>query len=170
MRDIQRVGPYVDIVEGRSPADPSLKIKLGLGGASFQQNLRLGLATYIAQYYGVVQDCMLNAVHLFRGLKRPLMDGDDEDADKNVLVFSWRPDADFVWEGSRFDGHVSERIPPLGRVFVVLVRPESQLISYPGVGTVFGSIEKWNWVKEDPSLAGAPVDWNQRYDKKLWSR
>jgi len=33
-----------------------------------------------------VQDGLLEAIHLFRGLKRPLMHGDDKEADKSVLV------------------------------------------------------------------------------------
>ena|ERR1035437_1610927 len=170
MRDIQRVGSYVDIVKGRSPADPEQTVNLGLGEASFQRNLRFGLSTAIAQYYGMVQDCMFSAVHLFQGLKRPLMDGDDKNVDKSVLVYSWRPEADFVWAGSPLDGRAIPKVPPLGRVFVVLVRSESQPADYPGVGTILGSIEKWNWVKEDSFLPKAPVDWKQRYEKKLWSR
>ncbi len=56
------------------------------------------------------------------------------------------------------------------RVFVVLVREERQPNEFPGVGSVFGSIEKWNWVKEDPALPHAPIDWGERYATKLWSR
>jgi hypothetical protein len=170
MRDIQRVGPYADIVVARSPADPEQTVKLGLGEACLQQNFRFGLSTAIAQYYGMVQDGMNSAVHLFQGIKRPLMYGNDKEVDKSVLVYSWRPVTDFMWAGSRFDGRVIRKVPPEGRVFVVLVMPESQPIDFPGVGKVMGSIEKWNWVKEDPFLSNAPVDWNKRYDKKLWSR
>lgn len=170
MRDIQRIGPYVDIVEARSPAAPEQTVKLGLREACLQQNLRLGLSTTIAQYYGIVQDGMMDTIHLFQGLNRPLMDGGDKEVDKSVLVYSWRPVADFVWTGSRFDGRVIPKVIPEGRVFVVLVRPESQPDAYTDEGTVFGSIEKWNWVKEDSFVPNAPVDWKQRYDKKLWSR
>ncbi len=160
----------MDIVEGRSADDPKVTVKLGLGEASFQQNLRFGLATAIAQYHGLVQDYLLSAVHLFQGLKRPLMDGEDKNVDRNVLVYSWRSAVDFVWTGSRFEGRIVQMVPPLGRVFVVLVRPELQAADYPGVGKVLGTIERWNWVKEDPDLPSAPIDWKQRYDKKLWSR
>src|SRR6185437_15030227 len=101
---------------------------------------------------------------------RPLMHGEDKDVDKRVLVYSWRPEVDYEWEGSPFDGWSVGRIQPLGRVFVVLVRPELDPIEYQGIGRVSGSIEKWNWVREAPNLAGAPVDWEDRYDKKIWSR
>lgn len=96
MRPIQRVGPYVDITEARDPLNPALVVKLGLRGDSFQQNVRNALSTTIAQYYGIVQDGLLEAIHLFKGLKRPLMHGDDKGADKSVLVYSWRPEFDYV--------------------------------------------------------------------------
>jgi hypothetical protein len=195
MRNFQPIGLYADIVEARSPADPEQTVRLGLARSCLEQNLRRMFSTAIAQYYGIVQDGMVNAVHLFQGIKRPLMSGNDKDVDKSVLVYTWRPESDFVGSGGQFDNwRINPKVPPLGRVFVVLVRPESQPTSYPffqlrsgwwrwgmvrsesqpadstGEETVFGSIEKWNWVKEDPFLPNAPIDWKQRYEKKLWSR
>jgi len=170
MRPIQRVGPYVDTTEARDPLNPALVVKLGLGGDSFQQNVRNALATTIAQYYGIVQDGLLDAIHLFKGLKRPLMHGDDKEADRSVLVYSWRPEFDYVWTGNPFEGNPIRKTPPPHRVFVVLVREEQQPNDYQGVGSIFGSIEKWNWVKEDPALPHAPIDWQERYGTKLWSR
>ncbi len=69
MRSIQRVGPYVDIIEARDPLNSALVVKVGLRGDSFRQNVDNALATTVAQYYGIVQDGLLNAVHLFKGLK-----------------------------------------------------------------------------------------------------
>jgi hypothetical protein len=169
LRKIQPVGPYVDVIEGRSPDNPLLFVKLGLLRESFQQLVQHNLPTAVAQYYGKVQDGLPQAVHAFKGLNRPLMHADDMEADKGVIIYSWRPDRDYVWIGSRFDGKPVEKIAPLNRVFVVLVR-EEQPNDYPGVGQIVGSIEKWNWVKEDPQLPHAPVDWEKRYNKKLWSR
>lgn len=170
MRAIQRVGPYVDIVEAYDPENSALVVKLGLREDSFQQNVENALATTIAQYYGIVQDGLLNAVHLFRGLKRRLLLDDDTEADKNVLIYTWRPEVDYVWVGSRFDGKPVLKVPPADRVFVVLIREEKQPNEYAGVGPIFGSIEKWNWVKEDPSLPHAPIEWRDRYTEKIWSR
>jgi len=170
MKDIQRVGPYVDIIEARDPLNAALVVKLGLRESSFQQNVHNGLKTNIAQYYGIVQDSLLDAVHVFQGLKRPLMLGNDKEGDKSVFVYSWRPERDYVWTGSRFDGNPVPKQPPPNRVFVVLVREEPPPNEYAQVGWVFGSIEKWNWIKEDPALPHAPVGWRERYDQKLWSR
>ncbi len=166
MRTVQPVGPYVDTLEARAPDNPALVVKLGLRQDSFSQDLHHNLHTVVAQYYGIVQESLLSAVHAFKGLNRPLMHGDDMEADKSVIVYSWRSHFDYVWTGSRFDGKPIEKIPPPNRVFVVLVREEQQ----PNDFGVFGSIEKWNWIKEDPDLLGAPLEWPDRYGKKLWSR
>jgi hypothetical protein len=170
MRNIRRIGPYVDFTEARAPSDSNLFVKLGVRETCFQQLSKYMLASTIAQYYGLVQDRLLSAVHFFEGIKRPLMHGDDKNVDKTVLVYSWRPEVDFEWEGSPFEGEVVERVPPQGRVFVVLVRPEVDPEEHLGVGKIFGSIEKWNWVKEDAALTGAPTELNDRYVRRVWSR
>jgi hypothetical protein len=166
MRAIQPGGPYVDILEARAPDKPVLVVNVGLRSDSFAQVLHHNLNTAVAQYYGIVQDGLLEAIHAFKGLNRPLMHGEDMDADKNVVIYSWRPEFDYVWTGSRFDGNPVRKVPAPNRVFVVLVREERQ----PNDHGIFGSIEKWNWVKEDPGLPGAPLEWPDRYEQKLWSR
>jgi hypothetical protein len=166
MKTIQRVGPYVEVVEARAPDNPVLVVKLGLRDDSSSQVLHHNLRTTVAQYYGIVQDGLLNARHAFKGLKRPLMHGEDMEADKSVIIYSWRAEFDYVWTGSRFDGKPVRKSPPANRVFVVLVREEQQPNDYG----VFGSIEHWNWIKEDPELLDAPLEWPERYGQKLWSR
>jgi hypothetical protein len=170
MRAIQRLASYVDIVEARDPANPALVVKLGVGSASFQQNVQNALFSTVAQYYGIVQDDMLKAIHCFRGLQRPLMQEDEKEGDKNALVYSWRPEVDYVWAGSKVNGKSVPKIPPPNRVFVVLVRENSAPENFPEHGVIYGSIEKWNWVKEDPVLQQAPIGWERRYAVKLWSR
>ncbi len=170
MKDIQRVGPYLDIVEARDPLNKALVVKVGLRGDSFQQSVQNGLKTVVAQYFGIVQDGLLDAMHCFEGLKRNLMHGDNTEVGGSVLVYSWRPEKDWIWSGSRFDGKPVAVNPPPKRVLVALVRREEQPNEYSGVGSVFGSIERWNWVKEDPLLPHAPVNWEIRYGTKLWSR
>jgi hypothetical protein len=170
MRTIQPVGPYRDIVEARSPLDPLLAVLVGLREDSFSPVLHHNLSTAVAQYYGIVQHELFHAVHAFKGLNRPLMDGEDMAADKRIVIYSWRPQKDYVWIGGQFGGKPVEKVPPRGRVFVVLVREEPGPNEYAGVGKVFGSIEKWNWVKEDPQLLQAPIEWQERYTSKLWSR
>jgi hypothetical protein len=120
MRKIRRLGPYVDIVEARDPRDPALVVKLGLREDSFQQILYHYLATPVAEYYGIVQDGLLLAIHAFKGLKHPLMHGEDIKADKSVIVYSWRPLFDYVWSGGRFDGKPIRRTPSIQARFCSL--------------------------------------------------
>lgn len=49
-------------------------------------------------------------------------------------------------------------------------RPEPEPDTFANVGTIEGSIEKWNWVEEDPSLPGAPIGSTDRFVQKHWSR
>lgn len=165
MRDFRRAGIYADIVEAPSPGDPETIIKLGVRNATIHQYRSHGLATAIAQYYGIVQDGMLAARHAFRGLKRPLALDDNIDADQAVVVYTWRSEFDYEWQGSPYDGKPLILTPLAGRVFVVLVREEPS--SDEGV---YGSVERWNWVRADSLLPHAPVQWRQRYNEELWSK
>ena len=89
---------------------------------------------------------------------------DDMNADKNVVVYTWRQTWDFEWRGDPHFGHPEPRLPPSSRVFAVIVQLEKKQSS------ITGSIEHWNWLQEANDLPGAPVNWGDRYDKKLWSR
>src|SRR5712692_3092375 len=116
MRVIQRLGPYVDVIDARSPANHALVVRVGLRDESFQQLLHQNRATAVAQYYGIVQDGLLDVVHMFKGLKRPLMHGDDMQADRSVVVYSWRSKFDYVWTGGRQSGNPIPKTPPPNRV------------------------------------------------------
>jgi hypothetical protein len=160
------VGPYCEIIEVPSPENPSIMVRLGVRQDTFQRQILRGRGTVIAQYYGIIQDGLVIAAHAFRGLKRPLSHGSDMNADESVLIYAWRPRFDYEWVGYRHDGQEYRRDPPLNRVFVVLVREEPQ----PNEFHVLGSVEHWNWVPEDSGLKQAPIDWEKRYQAKLWSR
>lgn len=165
MREPRRAGPYWDTVDAPSPSNSLEVVKLGITSAAIQGHAARGMKTAIAQYYGIVQDGLIGAVHLFRGVNRPLMLGSDMQADKGVIIYTWRPQCDWEWSGSQFDGApIRVDVPPAGLTWVVLVRED--LDAETGV---IGSIEKWNWVEADPKLAQAPKDWADRYDTKVWS-
>ncbi len=149
MRNIQRVGPYVHIVEARAPDNSALVIELGVIADSFQHYLHNNLATVVSQFYGLIQPGLAAAVHAFRGLNRPLYMGGDASADSSVIVYSsLRPEFDYVWTGGRDQGMPVQKVPPAGRVFVVLVR-EFPTDEYG----VQGSVEHWNWVARGSTLA-----------------
>jgi len=84
-------------------------------------------------------------------------------ADESALVYTWRSSVDFEWHGTPQEGYPIERVPPLGRVFAVVVKQEE-----PNESGIYGSIERWNWIKEDPKCPEAPIGWNQRYVRRLW--
>jgi hypothetical protein len=166
MREPQRVGPYLDIVDARDPENSLLAVKVGILDTSFQQVLHHHRATLVAQYYGIIQSGLMDAVHVFRGLNRPLLHDGNKAADDSVLAYCWRPKEDFIWVHAQFSGHPISKQPPPNRVFVVLVREESQPNDYG----VFGSIEHWSWLAEDPNLPLAPSEHLDRYKTRLWSR
>jgi hypothetical protein len=165
MRNIQPLGPYADTIEGYSQFDPEKVVRFGVRCETFQVMTRWGLATAVAQYYGIVEDHLIEARHAFRGLNRPLMYGGDMEADEKFIIYSWRPQFDYVWVGDRFKGNPEKRTPPPDLVFVVLVQEEN-----PNEYSVVGSIVHWNWVKQDPGLRYAPVAWQERYKARLWSK
>jgi len=165
MRNIQRVGPYIEVVEARSPENPTIHIKVGIRQDTFQQLVHHYFSTAVAQFYGLVQPGLVPAVHAFRGVKRPLLHAGNLNADSGVIVYSWRPEFDYVWVGNRSEGHPAEKTPAPNRVLVVLLR-EFPVDEFG----CRGSIEHWNWVAEDPYLPQAPVNWAERYSKRLWSR
>ena len=86
MRNVNPIGPYKDCVSALSPDDWQRTIKLGVRTDTFQQYAGRGLATVIAQYYGIVQTGLPSAQHAFKGLNRKLLD--EEDVPKGKSLFT----------------------------------------------------------------------------------
>ena len=156
-------GIYKFVLDGRSPDDKNSTVQFGVRTETFKRFVKRGLVSSLAQFYGIIKPDLCSARHLFRGLKRPLAVGDDMEADKSVLVYTWDPPSDWYWSGGRFDGTPTAVPAGPAKVFAVLIREEN-------VAGVVGSIEHWNWLRESPQLPGAPVDWERRYGSKIWSR
>lgn len=125
-----------------------------------------GMGTSVAQFYSIVAPGIILARYIFRGLRRPLSDNGDPHADRQKLVYSWKPARDYEWHGNGFTGGPVEMGPPDGRVFVVLVSPNS-CADFPEVD---GWLERWNWVRADHLRADAPTDAENRYEDQLWRR
>jgi hypothetical protein len=124
----------------------------------------------IAQLYKLVIPGLILSAHLFQGLNRYLYCNNANSAtngDEDKFVFSRKPKQDFFWQGGR-DGREVATHAPLNQVFVVVVTNNiKHRDEFPGVE---GWIEHWSWVEEDSVLKGAPIDWVDRYKKKVWSR
>ena len=116
----------------------------------------------IAQYFGIVRH-LAQAAHLFEGVERELLSGDDMDGDKTVLAYTWRPARNYIWVGGSDSGSLAEMAPPSGQVFVVLARRAD-------ISSGEAEIRHWSWVQAAGDLAQAPVDWSTRYREKLWSK
>jgi hypothetical protein len=159
------VGPYAELVDARSPQNVEQSISVGLKKEVYLQHTRLGLKSAKGQFYGIVLPGLTTAMHCFRGLMRPLMLGVDMNADQSVAIYAWKPQDNYEWVGDTPHGTIARLDPPLDQVFVVLVR--EQPTDDQGAS---GVILRWYWIREDPMLAGAPVDWQIRFGKKLWSR
>lgn len=58
--------------------------------------------------------------------------------------------------------------PPAGKTFVVIVSPNiKHKETFPNID---GWLNRWNWVPVDEGLDEAPINWLDRYDKKIYSR
>jgi hypothetical protein len=124
----------------------------------------MGLTSGLAQFQRIVAPGIILARHIFRGLMRPMSVGGNMCADRDKLVYSWKPRFDYEWPGDRFKYPPVELEPPAGRVFVVLVTPNSS-DQFPMVD---GWIERWNWVLGSDDLFAAPIKHSERYEEQLW--
>lgn len=142
---------------------PGGVLRLGVRRETFARLIHRHRRTMIAQYYGNVRQLHM-AAHVFRGVNRDLMFGDNADGDQDILIYSWKPQHEFLWIGGAFNGTAVPVPAPQGRVFVVLARK----LPAPD-GEVGATALHWNWVEEgkDPE---APVDWQERYTERLWSK
>ena len=172
MRNIEPIGEYQDVISVPPPADSSNTlrredyVRMGVPLAVFDRLRQYGLATAVAQYYGIVQEGLhfADTVHLFRGLQRPLMDEEDEDGDKRMFVYSWVPRNDYEWDWS--SQMPRPRTPPAHLVFVVLAKPYDS----PDEHGVHGVVLHWGWIAEDPWLPSAPIESRERFTERVWTK
>ena len=152
------------IVEGLSQHDHKQRVKFALAHETVDVIVQAGLRTAYAQFAGIVEPRLTEAVLLFKGLKRPLFDGSNMNADASVLIYVLDPEYDVEWVGGA-GGH-AECVPPPAGVFVVLVKE----ITEPNEHGLSGLVEHWNWTRRDSFLKTAPVGYRERYSSQVWSR
>ncbi|WP_291996725.1 hypothetical protein [Candidatus Accumulibacter sp. ACC012] len=127
-----------------------------------------GQSTAIAQFYGLLCGGMILTKHVFVGLQRPLLTDGNNGADAEKLVYTRKPECDYLWAGTKHDGDYERIGAPPSSVFTVLVSPNvKHRADFPDVD---GWINYWTWVEEDSFLPEAPVDWVDRYEARLWTR
>lgn len=119
----------------------------------------------IGQFISLVGNGLICTRHIFNGLNRPLCDDGSMYADQDKFIHSRKPKWDYKW----IDTVEPRQIPaPTGKVFVVIISKNiKHLDRFP---MIYGWIDWWNWVDEDKGLAEAPINWVDRFVKKIYSR
>ena len=124
-----------------------------------------GMSVGLGQLYGVVCPGLIHAQHLYEGLKREMQVDGDGEADKKKLAATWAQPRDAVLAGNEFSPTIEYLAAPEKAVFAVYISCNRMLQEYPDI---YGWAEHWTWIHADPKVAGAPVEWDSRYDRKLW--
>jgi hypothetical protein len=111
--------------------------------------------------YGVVGPGLIFTQHVFR---RDKCVADDRNAAAKKFIATWAAKRNAGLEGDRCTPTLSYVDAPSGRVFAVYISLNETLTYFPDM---YGWADHWAWSAADPKLAGAPVEWDTRYDKKL---
>ena len=153
----------IETIDWDSP-DPHSTRKIGVSKVSVAQRAQRGQSWALGQLYGVASPGLINVNHIFQGLRRPMSVNGDKEADRRKLVFTWRAnrDARITREGELVYGGI-----PVGTVFFVLVSPNDMPDRFP---EIFGWAEQWGWLDKHQSVEGAPIDFETRYDSRIWTR
>jgi hypothetical protein len=153
-----------EVPDWTGPGSPR---KIGIATEAIRQRAGRGLRVLIGQLYGIVGPSLIMAEHVFQGLKRDMYVRGDRNADVKKLAITWAQAQDAIWVGDEVTGNVAYLPPPKDRVFVVYVSPNEMLERFP---SIHGWAEHWTWIAADPNTAGAPIDWETRYDACLWNK
>ena len=153
---IDKNGEVAYLIDGWSvdnPDNPEV-VQFGILKTDIMKHYDRGQNSALAQFDSIVTPGLIIVHHIFRGLKRPLFTDDRMDGDTQKLVHTWRPgQADFDWP-DRFGR--PRRLPAVKNcVFVVLITKNDR--HYEKWPEVYGWIDRWNWVFEDPRLQEHPL-------------
>lgn len=126
-----------------------------------------GLFSQLGQFFGIVAPGLIIAKHLFIGLKRDLYCDERMDGDHGKMIYCWKPKYDCEWEGDPFRGGLKLFNAPDKSVFVVVMSKNDgqHKTNYP---SIYGWINRWNWVDIDPSVDNMPINYDTRYEKQIY--
>lgn len=169
MRLLEQRGGHVWVTDAPNWAALSGKnhLTIGVSKQGITERADRGLRWQLGQMYGVLGPGLIFTEHVFQGLRRDMYVRMDRNAAASKFALAWAAKRDAQLAGDKFSPTLEFADPPLNRVFVVYISPNEMLSDFPDV---FGWAEHWTWVAADGRLAGAPVEWSDRYDKKVWSR
>lgn len=141
-------------------------IKIGVTKKKPSSQKRSRAKACAGQFYGIVDNGLIHAEHVFRGLRRSMHVGNNDDAAAEKLAASWLAARDARLVGDKSDATVDFRTAPPDKVFVVYISVNKMLREYP---SIYGWAEHWTWVQADPVEIGAPIQWLERYEARIWS-
>jgi hypothetical protein len=144
--------------------DPHSVRKIGVKKSTFQNDFDHGLTWAIGQFYGVLSTGLISADHIFCGLRRRMSVNGNSHADSNMLIFTWVAHRDA--EMSR-EGELTFCAAEVGSIFFVIVSKNTDQDTYPDI---YGWAERWGWLPGHSTIKGAPVDFDSRYDTRVWSQ
>ncbi len=169
MRLLKQPGGHVWIADAPNwagiPGKEHLTVAISKTG--IKDRADQGFSWQLGQLYGILEPGLIFTQHVFQGLRRDMYVREDKNAAAKKFALSWVANRDARLVGDEYNPTLEFADPPPNRVFVVYISPNEMLQEFPDV---FGWAEHWTWVAADGQLAGAPVEWNDRYDRKVWSR
>ena len=154
-------------VWGDGTVTPERSLLVGIPIQSIIARGSRGQRWLIGQMYGVVGTGLIMTEHLFKGLRRMMMTDNSHDAAREMYAASWKAPRDAYLAGEEHAAYLEYQNAPPGKVFVVYISSNSMLRDFP---EIWGWAEHWAWIAEDPNESGAPVDWESRYDQRIWSQ
>jgi hypothetical protein len=146
-------------------ADSGPLLKIAVTPDAIRQRAHRSFRYMVGQQYGVLGPGLIFAQHVFQGLKREAYVRDDSLAGEKKLAITWAAKRDAYFAGDAFDGRLEYQPAPENRVFVVYVSPNEMLDEFP---SIFGWAEHWTWLAADPNTEGAPINWQTRYNRRIW--
>jgi hypothetical protein len=143
------------------------QVRIGVSKKAIEARMRRGQSYALAELYGVIGEGLHLTKHVFKGLRRGMHVNGDNNADEKKFTLTWRPPLGFSPTGNAQNFNLIPIPAPEGCVFGVYVTKNPMLTQYPDI---FAWAEHWTWLPESPDLDGAPDDFSNRYDMKVWSR
>jgi hypothetical protein len=145
-------------------SDPNAVLQIGVDKSELSSLAQQGLSWKLGQLYGIVSTGLISAQHVFEGAKRRMYVENDADADQKMLFFTWRALRDAKYKVPADHNEPLEFVnPPVSSVFFVMVSPNGQSQHTE----VFGWARHWGWVEAHTAELGAPLDWENKYDRRL---
>ena len=157
---VKRNGKIAYLIDGWAVDDPDRPevVKFGILQSDIAKRYKRGQNCALAQFDSILSPGLIVVRHIFRGLKRPLYADGSPNADKDKLVHTWKPVCDFEWNDGF--GRPQRLAAPDNCAFVVIISKNVRHVAeWP---EIYGWIDRWNWVDEDPRLPEAPLNWDSR--------